>query len=76
VSRPFLNVSGAASRRAPGDEPPSSTGADFTKLQRSACAGSNYGWIMWDGVESVGQVKWEMIEEGGDGGERGRVTAC
>ena len=31
---------------------------------------------MRGGVESVGEVKWEMLEEGGDGGEGGRVTAC
>jgi hypothetical protein len=43
-----------------------STGADFTKLQRSACAGSNYGWIMRVLVEGGGEVKGEVIDERGD----------
>ena len=31
--------------------------ADFTKLQRSACAGSNYVWIMWAQVEGGAEFK-------------------
>ena len=39
-----------------------STGADFTKLQRSACAGSNYVWIMWEGVADDGKSECEVNE--------------
>ena len=36
---------------------PSSTDADFTKQQRSACAGSNYVWIMRGRLEITRKVK-------------------
>jgi len=43
-----------------------SADADFTKLQRSACAGSNYGWIMWGWVAEGARKKWDVVECGWD----------
>ena|SRR5258708_2763611 len=67
VSRPLLNVSGAASPRF--------TGTDSTKLQRSACAGSNYVWIMCEKAGSCAGAEWEVNEKNGNGGEGGCVIA-
>jgi hypothetical protein len=39
-----------------------STDADFTKLQRSACAGSNYVWIMGVPMESAGEFRVDVVE--------------
>jgi len=40
----------------------SSTNADSTKQQRSACAGSNYVWIMREGVANDGESEGEVNE--------------
>ena len=50
-------------------------GRGFTKLQRSACAGSNYVWIMWGPAEGGAGAEWEVIEKGGNGGVGGSVIA-
>jgi hypothetical protein len=42
------------------------TGADFTKLQRSACAGSNYVWIMREGVSIGERLMCDVVEYGPD----------
>ena len=49
--------------------------ADFTKQQRSACAGSNYAWIMREEAGSCAGAEWEVIEKGGNGGVAGSVIA-
>ena len=43
-------------------------GPDSTKQQRSACAGSNYGWIMQKGLAKGAGSKWEVVEGGRTGG--------
>ena len=50
-------------------------GRGFTKLRRSACAGSNYVWIMWGWAERRGKSKCEVNEYGRDGGDGGCVNA-
>ena len=78
VSRPLLNVSGAASPLRPGAlfrTAPEFHWRGFTKLQRSACAGSNYVWIMREGAGSCAGAEWEAIEKGGNGGVGGSVIA-
>jgi hypothetical protein len=47
----------------------------FTKLRRSACAGSNYVWIMRGQVECGREVECEVIEKEGNGGKGESVTA-
>jgi hypothetical protein len=74
VSRPFLNVSGAASRLRPGTNP-ELRWRGFTKLRRSARPGFTAGWIMREGVVARGVQEWEVVEYGQDGGERGTGTA-
>ena len=41
-------------------------GRGFAKLQRSACAGSNYGWIMRQGGGERPEAKWDVAECGWD----------
>ena len=54
---------------------PSSADADSTKQQRSACAGSNYVWIMWEGVANDRKSECDVNESGPDRDERGCVNA-
>jgi len=65
VSRPFLNVSGAASPLRPGTSP-ELRWRGFTKQQRSACGGSNYDWIMRVGAERGAELTWDVVEYGRD----------
>ena len=53
----------------------SSTDADSTKQQRSACAGSDYVRIMRGQVECGREVECEVIEKDGNGGKGESVTA-
>jgi len=57
----FSNVSGALARFLHG--------RGFTKLQRSACAGSNYGWIMREAVAIGAGAKLDVVECVWDRGE-------
>jgi len=46
-------------------------GRGLSKQQRSACAGSNYVWIMREELVDGGKLEREVDEKGGDGGEWG-----
>jgi hypothetical protein len=69
VSRPFLNVSGAASPRQPTPR---------TRIHQTTTIGLrrlNYVWIMQVEAGSCAGAEWEVIEKGGNGGVGGSVIA-